>query len=651
MADQVMRMPEPGLAQRTAIPGISRVPNIQRQCTECEEGLQRQPEEEEQEEEKIQTKPLAHQITPLVQRVPEPGCPGCEGELQRQPEEEPEEETMQAKDAPGRSPGVTPGVEAGIHALSGSGRPLPESTRSYFEPRFGQDFSRVRVYTGSDVARVNRSLNAHAFTKGRDIYFGAGNYSPGTSSGKKLLAHELTHVVQQNGADVQTKNRDNKNPDPIIQSKLVTPGQMVQKYGKNVHFDMTHKEALKVPFSKGDARIIADADQAVDEGWSHPWISTPLEFINPFVSGKNMLHFPARSVASKEITAAIKSCDLKKFGKALHRLQDTYSHSFPPGVVSPKKIAASYCWKIAAAAPFGFRTIAKLLVGKILYSHPLYGRWAVLKHSCLGFYPEDYNTNPEQAARDNNMTASTRKYLGLLQGKCASLATPLIFTSTAFSAGTGGAIIPTPRASDVEIASAPYSPSGTVEVSGGTDALAKGWEAGFIQAITNSKLKAHYIGSKKEKLRTEYIPGPRRDALVSGGAPWYDPNNSNGPGRVGFKKTNSSVDVSLWDQPVTYPPWKTPDKKGKLDHHDGKDIFTAWMIVREKKTPNTIHYLNWTSWEVDYSVTFNYASTGSKTVKKITGSTKNTGSDKGKGKVNPVLSGKIANDSIKTVWS
>jgi hypothetical protein len=138
---------------------------------------------------------------------------------------------------------------------------------------------------------------------------------------------------------------------------------------------------------------------------------------------------------------------------------------------------------------------------------------------------------------------------------------------------------------------------------------------------------------------------------VARGAPWYDPNNENGPGRVEFKKTNSSVSVSLWDQPFTSPPWNTPDRKGKLNHHNGKDIFTAWMIVRNKSAPHTIQYLNWTSWEVDYSVTFNYASKGEKTVKKITGETKNIGSGKEKGKDDPVLSGPIANDSIKTKWS
>jgi hypothetical protein len=68
------------------------------------------------------------------------------------------------------------------------------------EPRFGADFSGVRVHTDRESAQMNRELSAQAFTHGRDIYMGEGKYNPGSDAGKRLLAHELTHVVQQGGA-------------------------------------------------------------------------------------------------------------------------------------------------------------------------------------------------------------------------------------------------------------------------------------------------------------------------------------------------------------------------------------------------------------------------------------------------------------------
>jgi Domain of unknown function (DUF4157) len=85
-------------------------------------------------------------------------------------------------------------------ASPGSGSPLPDSARSFFEPRFQQDFSGVRVHTDVEAAHSAKDLQAQAFTVGRDIHFGAGQYDPGSNAGKHLIAHELTHVVQQGGA-------------------------------------------------------------------------------------------------------------------------------------------------------------------------------------------------------------------------------------------------------------------------------------------------------------------------------------------------------------------------------------------------------------------------------------------------------------------
>jgi hypothetical protein len=404
---------------------------------------------------------------------------------------------------------------------------------------------------------------------------------------------------------------------------------------------MTLKEAANVGYDTIAAGTVAFEDQAVDTGWRHPWIRTPAEILWPLVSGKDMLHFPARAVAVGDMNRAISACDLKAFGAALHRFQDSFSHNFTTWSTPMRRICASWCW-----------VLNPLAAAAILTPNPAYGRGAALKHACLGNYPDDHN--PEQQARDASMKQGTRSWLLKYRKKCsAATSADLRFESESFSAGTGGPITATPQPSgkNIRISSAPYSPSGRVKVSGGTDEQAKDWEAGFIQTAKQGLRRAHYIGSKDQKLRTVSIPGARRDALVAGGAPWYDPNNSNGPGRVAFAKTDSSVKVSLWDRPGTTPPWDTPDGKGKLNHHSGKDIFTAWMIARKKTAPNDITFLNWTSWEVDYGVTFNYASKGTKTVNKITGTTSNTGSGTGKGKDNPVLTGKIANDSATTVWS
>jgi len=81
--------------------------------------------------------------------------------------------------------------------LQSSGQPLDAHIRALFEPRFGYSFSHVRIHTNSRAAESARAVNALAYTVGRDVVMGAGQYSPGTTEGRRLLAHELTHVVQQ----------------------------------------------------------------------------------------------------------------------------------------------------------------------------------------------------------------------------------------------------------------------------------------------------------------------------------------------------------------------------------------------------------------------------------------------------------------------
>lgn len=90
---------------------------------------------------------------------------------------------------------------AAVHdVLAGSGRPLDASSRTFFEPRFGQDFSRVRVHTDAAAARSAREVSANAYTVGHHIVFAPGRFAPQSVPGRHLLAHELTHVVQQSRA-------------------------------------------------------------------------------------------------------------------------------------------------------------------------------------------------------------------------------------------------------------------------------------------------------------------------------------------------------------------------------------------------------------------------------------------------------------------
>ncbi|HET7867091.1 MAG TPA: DUF4157 domain-containing protein [Burkholderiaceae bacterium] len=112
-----------------------------------------------------------------------------------------EEEQLQRKaDATQPEGAGSSGLDSVATTLRQGGRALDPATRAFFEPRFGADFSHVRIHTDSQAAASARAVNALAYTVGSDLVFDAGQYAPHRDSGRRLLAHELTHVLQQGGA-------------------------------------------------------------------------------------------------------------------------------------------------------------------------------------------------------------------------------------------------------------------------------------------------------------------------------------------------------------------------------------------------------------------------------------------------------------------
>lgn len=158
VAEQVMRMPDP-VADNGAVSRQRVVPQIHRTCTDCEE-------------------------------------------------------EMQTKVVAGQTATADHGLESRIESIGNSGEPISTSLRGFFEPRFGHDFSQVRLHTGAAAGEIARDAHAAAFTVGRDIVFSNESYTPETESGRKLLAHELTHVVQQSSGAESTRVPDVQRPEP-----------------------------------------------------------------------------------------------------------------------------------------------------------------------------------------------------------------------------------------------------------------------------------------------------------------------------------------------------------------------------------------------------------------------------------------------------
>lgn len=181
VAEQVIRMPEPkSAAKRVMNPVHNSIdhPNNQKVLAPFRttaETVMRQPgTTEEIDPEKQRT------MLKLV-------CPECS-------------ELLQAKEASSKGIRLGKGFESQIESAKSGGQPLPKSVRKFFEPKFGYDFSRVKIHTDAHAGDTAKRMNALAYTMGSHIVFAPGQLAPHSYEGKKLLAHELTHVVQQSAA-------------------------------------------------------------------------------------------------------------------------------------------------------------------------------------------------------------------------------------------------------------------------------------------------------------------------------------------------------------------------------------------------------------------------------------------------------------------
>ena len=172
-------------------------------------------------------------------RVSEPG-----DEFERQADQVAERVMSMAEPEADSHSNARPPAAPATPALSSVGRPLDDATRSFFTARFGHDFSHVRVHTDAAAAESARAVNALAYTVGRDIVFDAGRYDPASIAGRRLLAHELTHVVQQGGANAkpvaiqrQPNSEEPRIRDlPIFLEKLeLDVGKNLQDYGHHLY--------------------------------------------------------------------------------------------------------------------------------------------------------------------------------------------------------------------------------------------------------------------------------------------------------------------------------------------------------------------------------------------------------------------------------
>jgi hypothetical protein len=205
LADEEEEAQAASLQRREDEEGEAQTASLQRQEDEEEEAQAASLQRQEDEEEEAQTASLQRQEdeeeeaqTASLQRQEDEEEEAQTASLQRREQEEDEE--MQPKAAARGRARATPAFESRLRALKASGgRPLDAPVRTFMEGRFRRSFENVRVHTGPAAAILARRANARAFTVGRHLVFGNGEYRPNADQGRRLIAHELTHVIQQRG--------------------------------------------------------------------------------------------------------------------------------------------------------------------------------------------------------------------------------------------------------------------------------------------------------------------------------------------------------------------------------------------------------------------------------------------------------------------
>jgi hypothetical protein len=187
VADQVMRAPQTSVSR-----SLSSGAGLQRKCAACRD---------EEEEQKLQRQIASPADDTQIQRQILPGAEGVSLQRKCAACEEEEDALLQRKEDGSTGADFAPGI---VHdVLRAPGRPLDGETRAFMEPRFGYDFSGVRVHNDERAAESARAVNASAYTVGSHVVFGQGQHAPSSDHGRRLLAHELTHVVQQGAAGHQ----------------------------------------------------------------------------------------------------------------------------------------------------------------------------------------------------------------------------------------------------------------------------------------------------------------------------------------------------------------------------------------------------------------------------------------------------------------
>ncbi|WP_010177189.1 eCIS core domain-containing protein [Aquimarina agarilytica] len=291
---------------------------VQKKCNHCEQKEKLQKKEEIN----VQRKPIFEStieketaVQTKLDGMVQPKCTACE-----------QEEKLQLKET--QSLDSTPNLQHSLESSKGKGNSLPLGVQSSMGSAFSADFDKVKVHTGSDAIQMNKELGAQAFTHGNDIYFNQGKYDTSSNTGQHLLAHELTHTIQQGSSkSIQRKSYDTKADCETETSTSIKADK-----------DTVAKDAMKLKISKsinGDpcaCLIVIHNDE------QNAMLTANL--LHKYCS-YNLILLDNKSWKDRKIILPNQGCSKIKWGKDKGKYQ---SNSHDPNSLFPKDIAQKYLY-------------------------------------------------------------------------------------------------------------------------------------------------------------------------------------------------------------------------------------------------------------------------------------------------------------------
>jgi len=424
-------------------------------------------------------------------------CSQCEDELQRR-ELGPSAETQ------------TSSLDSVDATLRQTGRPLDAATRAFFEPRFGVDFGSVRVHTDAQAAASARGVSALAYTVGRDVVFNTGQYAPHSESGRRLLAHELTHVVQQSGTDAnRVDRRDEKGglrpisgnrPSSVVQRRLVMfgtltdvnamLGMLAPPAGLTLNLNVANNQvqiAAVLPAAPPSPALRAQLTTIINHATQHAEVivarGQPQVQVGAFPQPSDLTVTRVQQIDIDDILAIERDAAGNGVAKAMHEIQENFfAHASVP-VAGTDLFAAAHQDAIRAES-----AVAAELVGP--------GRRVAAVAVAAGAETRNiqdfenyylvYRTRPNAATQDVRVTNARRRAKDVVSTRTIdNFPTSGLFSPLAGRAvpAAGGAIV---AAAAADVAA---EPTATVRIEGFADDnelggdLISGLRATDVQAL------------------------------------------------------------------------------------------------------------------------------------------------------------------------